>query len=80
LPIVLPTNSTTPGHLQWVQGSDGSLTINLTGQVNQQYVIQTSTDLIHWQNFSTGAAENGILRINPGPLSIPYQFYRAVVP
>jgi hypothetical protein len=81
LPIVLPTDSTTPAHLQWVQGTDGSLTINLTGQINQQYVIQTSTDLIHWQNLSTSAAENGIVRIDPGPLSSqPYLFYRAVVP
>ena len=80
LPIVLPTDSTTPATLSWFRGTDGSLTINLTGQVNQQYILQTSTDLIHWQDVSTGAAANGLLRINPGPLANPYQFYRAVVP
>lgn len=80
LPIVLPKDSTTPAHLSWVQGSDGSLTISLTGQVNQQYVLQTSTDLIHWQNLSSAVAANGVVRISPGPMSSPALFYRAVVP
>ena len=80
LPIVLPKNSTTPAHLAWVQGSDGSLTITVSGQANQQYILQTSTDLIHWQDVSTAAAENGVIRIDPGPLSQPALFYRAVVP
>lgn len=80
LPIVLPTDSTTPARLSWIQGADGSIFLNVAGQVNQQYVIQTSTDLVHWQNLSSGAAQNGVLRISPGPLSTGAQFYRAVVP
>ena len=79
LPIVLPIDSTTAAHLAWSQGADGALFINLTGQVNQQYEIQTSTDLIHWQHLSSGAAQNGVLRISP-PLSSGAQFFRAVVP
>lgn len=80
LPILLPTDRTTPANLTWVQGADGALFINLSGQVDQQYILQTSTDLIHWQNLSTGSAQNGVLRISPGPLSNSAQFYRAVVP
>jgi hypothetical protein len=80
LPILLPKDSTTPAHLGWVQGLDGNWYINLSGQVNQQYILQTSTDLVHWQNVSTIAAENGLIRLSPGALSSPVQFYRVVVP
>jgi hypothetical protein len=80
LPIVLPKDSTTPAHLVWAQNTDGSLYINLSGQINQQYVLQISTDLVHWQNVSSAAAENGVIRINPGNFSAAVQFYRAVVP
>jgi len=80
LPIVLPKDNTTPGRLSLVQGSDGSLSISISGQVNQQYVLQTSTDLIHWQNVSSATAQNGLVRFNPGPLSGSAQFFRAVVP
>ena len=80
LPIVLPKDSTTPAQISWVQGADGSLVINVAGQTNQQYILQVSVDLVHWRNFASGPAENGFLRIDPGALSNPVQFYRAVVP
>jgi hypothetical protein len=80
LPILLPKDSTTPAHLGWVQGLDGNWYINLSGQAGQQYILQTSTDLVHWQNVSTTAANNGLIRLAPGALSNPVQFYRAVVP
>lgn len=80
LPILLPKDSTTPAHLGWVQGLDGNWYINLAGQASQQYILQTSTDLVHWQNVSTTAANSGLIRLAPGPLSSPAQFYRAVVP
>lgn len=80
LPIILPKDSTTPAHLAWVQNSDGSMSINVSGQVNQQYILQTSTDLVHWQNVSTASAAGGTIRIDPGTFSGPVLFYRVVAP
>jgi hypothetical protein len=80
LPIALPKDNTTPAHLQWVRSTDGALFINLLGQTNQQYILQTSADLVNWQNLSSGVADNGFLRIDPGALTNRIQFYRAVVP
>jgi hypothetical protein len=80
LPIVLPYDSSTPGHLSWVQDPSGALVITVTGQTNQQYTVQTSIDLIHWQNMFTGPAVGGVVRVDPGSFSVPAQFYRAVVP
>jgi ABC-type taurine transport system ATPase subunit len=59
--------------------SDGTLFIDLAGQTNQQYVIQTSTNLLNWQNLSTNIAFGGSLRVtgigvgNTGTL-----YYRAI--
>src|SRR5581483_4575088 len=80
LPILLPKDSTTAATLTWLQGTDGSLNLNVAGQINQQYVLQISTDLIHWQDVSTGTAQNGVLRISPVTISGSVQFYRVVVP
>jgi hypothetical protein len=80
LPIAVPKDSTTPAKLTWAMGTDNSLFINVFGQTNQFYIIETSADLIHWQQVSTTAAENGFVRFDPGALSNPVQFYRAVVP
>jgi len=80
LPIVLPYDSSTPAQLAWVQDPSGSLVITVTGQTNQQYTVQISTDMIHWQNLTSTPAVDGVIRIDPGALSAPAQFYRAVVP
>jgi hypothetical protein len=80
LPIVLPINSSTPALLSWIQDPTGAVLLSVAGQTNQQYIVQTSTDLINWQDLFTGPAVNGVLRIDPGTRSSPAQFYRAVVP
>jgi hypothetical protein len=80
LPIAVAKNSTTPARLQWVHGTDGTIFINILGQTNQFYILQTSADLIHWQDVSTGVASFGFIRVDPGSLTSPAQFYRAVSP
>ena len=80
LPLSVPKNSTTPAQLQFVMGTDGALFINVFGQTNQQYILQTSTDLKSWQNLSSGFADYGYLRIDTGALTNRAQFYRAVSP
>jgi hypothetical protein len=58
--------------------NDGSLLMTLTGQGNGQYVIQTSTNLVAWQNFSTNTAIGGVIQITiPANPTNPAQFYRA---
>ncbi len=80
MPLAVPKDSSTPAFLQMLRQSDGALYISLLGQTNQRYILQSSTNLVNWQNASTNIAVNGFLRI-PLPAS-PYssQFYRALVP
>jgi hypothetical protein len=77
LPISLPP----PPQLQLQRQNDGSLVMTLTGQAGAQYVIQTSTNLVNWLNFSTNVATGGTVQIpllvNPAS---PAQFYRALAP
>lgn len=80
LPIILPKNSSTAARLQCVRGTDGTLTFRVLGQTNQQYVVEVSTDLVHWHPLFTGDDQNGTLRFEPDMFSSPVGFYRAVVP
>jgi hypothetical protein len=63
LPISVATNSTSAATLQVGRQTDGALFIDLMGQTNQQYILQTSTNLVNWQNQSTNIATGGFLRI-----------------
>lgn len=81
LPIALAPSIATPAQIQLQQQTDGGMFMNLTGQSGQQYVTQTSPDLVHWQNISTNIAYGGFIRIPlPANGTNPAQFYRAVAP
>ncbi len=71
----------TPPQLQLQSGGGGFL-MTITGQANQQYVIQTSTNLVDWQNFSTtNTAAGGVIQIPlPANTTNRAQFYRAYAP
>jgi hypothetical protein len=74
-------NNAAPAHLELQLQAGGGLSVNLVGQSNQQYVIQISTDLVHWQNISTNTAVGGSIIIPlPSNRTNPAQFYRAVAP
>ena len=79
LPVGAPV--VPPPQLQLQRQSDGSLVMTVTGQGNGQYIIQTSTNLVDWQNFSTNTASGGVIQIiipaNPANRA---QFYRAFAP
>jgi hypothetical protein len=80
LPIVVPTNSASPATLAINRQNDGSFFIDLTGQVNQQYVLQVSTNLFDWESISTNIATDGVLHIPDSPgATNGVRFYRAVV-
>ncbi len=81
LPIGLAPASAPPAQLELQQQPGGGLSMNLTGQSGQQYVIQASSDLVHWQNISTNTAVGGYITIPlPSNLTNQTQFYRAVAP
>ncbi|MGD0087980.1 MAG: protease pro-enzyme activation domain-containing protein [Verrucomicrobiota bacterium] len=81
LPIGTVLNNAAPAHLELQLQAGGGLSVNLVGQSNQQYVIQISTDLVHWQNISTNTAVGGSIIIPlPSNRTNPAQFYRAVAP
>ena len=80
LPILLPAPPAPP-QLQLQLQSDGSLVMTLNGQDGGQYVVQTSTNLIIWENFSTNTAAGGVIQITiPANPSNQAQFYRAYAP
>ncbi len=81
LPIALAPNTSTPAQIQLQQQTGGGIFMNLSGQSGQQYVIQASADLVHWQNISTNIAYGGFIRVPlPSNLTNRTQFYRAVAP
>jgi len=81
LPLAVIPSIATPAQIQLQQQTDGGLFMNLSGQSGQQYVIQASTDLVHWQNISTNIASGGFIRILlPSSGTNQAQFYRAVAP
>jgi Pro-kumamolisin, activation domain/Divergent InlB B-repeat domain len=79
LPLGAPIIPPPQLHLQ--RQSDGSLVMTVTGQGNGQYITQTSTNLVNWQNFSTNTASGGIIQITiPANPHNRAQFYRAFAP
>jgi Pro-kumamolisin, activation domain/Divergent InlB B-repeat domain len=81
LPLAAPSSGTLlPPQLQ-LQISGGGFLMTVNGQTNQQYVIQTSTNLVDWQNFSTNIATGGVIQITlPANTTNRAQFYRAFAP
>lgn len=78
--VLLPLAAQSPPQLQ-LQSGGGGLLLTLTGQANQQYVIQTSTNLLDWQNFLTNTAAGGVIQITlPANTTNRAQFYRAFAP
>jgi hypothetical protein len=60
------------------RASGGQMVLTLSGSVGSNYVVQTSTDLVHWTPFSTNTIPPGglieIVDLNPAS---PQKFYRA---
>jgi uncharacterized repeat protein (TIGR02543 family) len=80
LPLGVPIDSSSPATLRLQIQLDGSFLLNLSGQTNQQYIVQTSTNLLDWQNISTNTLSQGSLQlVEPAGLSNSAQFYRAIV-
>jgi hypothetical protein len=79
--VNLPISSPMPPQLQLQRQNDGSFLVTLTGQSGANYVIQTSTNLVTWQNFSTNVATGGVIQMTlPVNTTNQVQFYRAFAP
>ena len=81
--LPLATASIAPGSapsLKLIQQNNGSYVITLASQANQQYILQVSSDMLHWQNVSTNTASGASLQIVIPASSGPAQFYRTVSP
>jgi len=79
LPLVVPFDASTPATLTAQRQTDGLVFINLTGQVNQTYQVQASTDLQTWTTISTVVLVNGSGHVlDPDSLTNPARYYRAV--
>jgi hypothetical protein len=60
----------------------GNVTAQLSGVAGQTYIIQASTDLIHWTPFSTNVADasGGVSLVDSNAVVYPSRFYRAFSP
>jgi hypothetical protein len=68
--------------LQLQRQTDGKFFIDLAGQNCEEYIVQTSTNLVNWQSISTNfAIGDGIIYVLvPSNGTKQAQFYRAIVP
>ncbi|HTI98743.1 MAG TPA: protease pro-enzyme activation domain-containing protein [Dongiaceae bacterium] len=81
LPLTVIPDATAPAYLKVKLLGNGNFNLQVTGQINQTYWVQVSTDLKNWQTISTNVATGGSIQIS-GSIdpSIKARFYRAIVP
>jgi polygalacturonase len=80
--VSLPPTDPSPAILQLQRRTDGEFFVDLAGQNCEEYIVQTSTNLVHWQSISTNFATGGgvIHVLVPPNRTNQMQFYRAIVP
>jgi len=77
--FTLPPAAPSVALLSAVTQPDGLPLLQLQGQANVRYVLQSSPDLIHWSNFSTNTLSTSTLNLgNPLTPGVNAQFYRAL--
>jgi hypothetical protein len=66
---------------QITRASDGLIELRFTGELNQTYRLQASTNLVDWWDISTNRPINGLFHfVDPDSVSKDHLFYRAVSP
>lgn len=59
--------------------NSGQFQFELVGSANSNYVLQASSDLVHWQSLATNNSPNGLWNFSdPGSSGAPFRFYRAI--
>jgi subtilase family serine protease len=79
LPLAGSAYNGPPPQLQLQLQNDGTFLMTINGQATGTCVIQTSTDMVNWQNYSTNPATGGSIPITlPANPTNQALFYRAV--
>ena len=61
----------------FTRAQDGSVNFRITGLEGRTYIIQASTNLVHWENISTNATLRGLINFtDPSASSFLQRFYR----
>lgn len=55
---------------------DGRIRFEFTGATGRSYLIQASTNLVQWEDISSGLSGSLIQFTDPGSTNRPYRFYR----
>jgi hypothetical protein len=62
-----------------VNPTNGTIEVRLVGTPNTKYVIEASTDLVHWVPISTNSPATGLWSFSdPAASSFSQRFYRAL--
>ena len=81
LPVNVAVGPSSPGLLSLRRMSDKSYVVDLTGQANQTYVVETSPNLVAWTPLSTNILLGGVAHIpDPASATNAPRYYRAHVP
>jgi len=60
--------------------SNGQFSMPVTGMAGGSYILQGSTDFVHWFSISTNLAPaNSFNLVDPAATNFPYRFYRAIL-
>src|SRR5262249_21346948 len=61
------------------RGDDGVVSLYITVRSNQTYVVQATTDFVHWTSISTNlAVVDYVVATDYDAVGYPFRFYRAV--
>ena len=82
VPNPLPLNVTNAITVSIALQTDGTPVVTLSGQADQQYVLQASTDMHSWSSISTNATDaSGLFTyVDSDAKNYPSRFYRGVAP
>ncbi|MDA1273107.1 MAG: S8 family serine peptidase [Verrucomicrobia bacterium] len=81
LPLVIKVDESAPARLALLREKNNRVRIDLKGQADQVYVIQSTEGFLGWKSISTNVALNGVVHfIDPQAGEYSKRFYRAVTP
>lgn len=73
------SSASAPASVQLNRLADGQIELSVQGEGNGTYVIQVSTDLIHWSNLSSAKAVGATTTVlDPGSSQQKTRFYRVI--
>jgi hypothetical protein len=76
--IVPDTGAALPVKVGLVSSSNAAVNLTISGAIGSNYVVQTSTDLVHWMPWTTQMDSIGTISVNDFTTNYPLRFYRAV--